>query len=182
MTSSEPTIESRRIYEGRILNLRVDTVRLPNGRTATREIVEHRDAVVIVALNERDEVLLVRQYRKAPEVMLLEAPAGVVDPGEEHAATALRELQEETGYTAARVEKLAEFYSSPGFCNELLHLYLATGLSHLPSQPDDDEIIELAPVPLRDVPALIARNEIRDAKSIAGLLAVLLLRRRDALG
>lgn len=173
----ERTVSSRLIYEGRVVKLRVDTVELPGGRTSTREIVEHRGAVVIAALDGQGNVLLVRQYRSPVGQELLELPAGTLDPGEDPEPCASRELQEETGFRAERLERLGGFYSAPGFCTEYLHLFLATGLQPARLDADDDEDIQLVPTRLVEIPALIASGEIRDAKSVAGLLRVLWERR-----
>ncbi len=171
--NQERTLDSERIYLGKIVGLRVDTVELPSGRTAKREIVEHDACTGIVALDSGDNVLLVRQYRKAVEKVLLEIPAGLVEKGEELLGCAQRELEEETGFFAERWEKLGFFYTSPGFCTEDMHLYLATGLSPAKRDADYDEDIELVRRPLASVPDLIASGEIIDAKSIAGLLLAL---------
>jgi len=173
----ETTVASQRVYEGRLINLRVDTVRLENGRLTTREIVEHPGAVAVVALDEDDSVVLVRQFRKAAEGELLEIPAGTLEDNEEPSACARRELEEETGYRARHLEQIGGIYTSPGFCTEFIHFYLATGLQKGRSTPEDDEAIEIIKVPFSDIPALISRGEICDGKSIAGLLSVLLLRR-----
>jgi ADP-ribose pyrophosphatase len=169
----ERTLDSERIYQGKIVGLRVDTVELPSGGTTKREIVEHAACTAIVALDSGDNVLLVRQYRKAVEKFLLEIPAGLLEQGEELLGCAQRELEEETGFSAGRWEKLGSFYSSPGFCTEDMHLYLATGLSPAKREADDDEDIELVRTPLADIPELIASGEIIDAKSVAGLLMAL---------
>lgn len=169
----ERTISSHRVFEGKILKLRVDTVELPDGRTSRREIVEHRGAVVIAAVDSNRNVLLVRQFRKAVEDELLELPAGTLDPGETPEACALREIQEETGFKAGKLESLGGFYSAPGFLTEYLHLFLATELEPSPRAADEDEDIELVTTHLSQVPRLIAAGEIRDAKSVAGLLRVL---------
>lgn len=168
----EPTISSQRIYEGRVLNLRVDTVRLPSGRTTEREIVEHGGCVAIVALDDEDNVLLVRQFRKAVDRDLLEIPAGGIEPREDPAACVQRELGEETGYMAGRIERVGGFYSSPGFCTEYMHLYLAHDLTPSPLAPEEDESIEVVKVPFAEAIQMIGRGEICDAKSIAGLLVV----------
>jgi ADP-ribose pyrophosphatase len=173
---AEATIASQRVYEGRLINLRVDTVRLENGRLTKREIVEHPGAVAVVALDEDDNVILVRQFRKAAERELLEIPAGTLEAGEEPIACARRELKEETGYQAECLEQVGSFYPSPGFCTECIRLYLATGLQKGRSAPEDDEAIETIKVPLSDIPAMVSRGEICDGKTIAGLLSVLLLR------
>jgi ADP-ribose pyrophosphatase len=171
----ENTISTQRVYEGRAVKLRVDTVRKPNGKVTTREIVEHADAVAVVVLDSKDRVILVRQYRKAVGKTLLEIPAGGVDPGEQPINTVRRELQEEIGYLPNKIDKLGGFYSAPGYCTEFLHLYVATYL--IPSQlkADDTEEIEVVRVPLAKVPELIASGEIADAKSVAGLLRVMRL-------
>lgn len=173
MLDPERTLSSRSIYDGRILKVRVDQVELSGGRTSTREIVEHRGAVVIVALDAAQNVMLVRQFRKPVEDELLELPAGTLEPGEGPDECASRELQEETGFSAERLEKLGGFYSAPGFCTEYLHLFMATGLKPAILAGDDDEDINLVPTPLSQVPDMIKSGEIRDAKSVAGLLRVL---------
>lgn len=170
---AEETQSSRMVFEGRALKLRVDTVKLPSGKETTREIVEHENCVAIVALDDADNILLVKQYRKAVEKELLEIPAGGIDPGETPEDAVCREMREETGLLPQRVERLAGFYSSPGFCTEYLHLYLATDLVPKPLKAEDSESITLVHVPLKEVTGLIASGAIVDAKSIAGLLAFL---------
>ena len=169
----ERTLRSERIYEGKIINLRVDTVELPSGKKTKREIIEHAGCTAIVALDSENNVLLVRQYRKAAERMLLEIPAGGIEPGEKPLDGARRELEEETGFSAGKWKKLGFFYTSPGFTTEFMHIYLATDLKPTKINPDDDENIELVRVPLKKTLGLIASREICDAKSIAGLLMVL---------
>ena len=171
---NEPTIESRVAYEGKIVNVRVDTVQFTKEKQATREIVEHSECICIVPLDEVGNVVLVRQYRKAVEESLLEVPAGGVEDGEVSQEAVLRELQEETGYTAGNLQHLSSFWTTPGFCTELMHAFLATGLSPSSLEPDEDEHIqEVVKVPLDSVPDMIRRGEIRDAKSMASLLMVL---------
>ena len=166
----EKTLSSQLIYDGRVVKLRVDTVRMPSGRETRREIVEHRDCVAIVAVDADDNVLLVKQFRKSVEKELLEIPAGGIDPGEDPVTTVRREMQEETGYLPRKVERLGGFYSSPGFCTEYLHLYLATDLTPSPLYAEDTESIKLTRVPISQIPSLITSGKIGDAKSIAGLL------------
>lgn len=173
MTDLEPTTASERIYAGRVVGLRVDTVRLPNGREATREVVEHSESVAIVPVDAEGNVILVRQYRKAVERTLLEVPAGSVEEGEDPEACARRELLEETGYTASHIEPIASFYTTPGFCTERMHAYLATGLTPGEAQPEFDEQIEVVPVPLQEVGELIHSREIQDGKTLTSLLLVL---------
>ncbi len=169
----EKTLSTKRIYEGRAVNLRVDTVRKPNGKETTREIVEHADAVAVVVLDSKDRAVLVRQYRKAVGKTMLEVPAGGVDPGEVPIATVRRELQEEIGYLPNKIDKLGGFYSAPGYCTEYLHLYLATYLIPSQLEAEDTDEIEVVRVPLSKIPELIASGEIADAKSVAGLLRVI---------
>lgn len=168
----EVQVTSRRIFEGRVVNLRVDRVRLPDGRETEREVVEHRGAAVIVPLTDHDEVLMVRQFRYAVGEGLLEIPAGTLEPGEAPLACAVRELAEEVGAQAARWEPLAAFYPAPGVMTEVMHLFLATGLTEGPadSTPDEDLIVER--VPLGQAVDMVRRGEIRDAKSLAGILFV----------
>jgi ADP-ribose pyrophosphatase len=171
--SQERTLHTERIYQGRLVGLRVDTVELPSGRKTKREIVEHGGVAAIVAIDSENNVLLVRQYRKPVERVLLEIPAGGMESGEDALVCARRELEEETGFSAERWEELGFFYTSPGFCTEQMHLYLATELRPAENAADDDENIELVRVPLASVPELIASGEVCDAKSIAGLLIAL---------
>jgi ADP-ribose pyrophosphatase len=175
--ASEWTLQTELVYKGRVVNLRVDTVELPDGRKTKREIVEHGECVAIVAIDAQDNVILVRQFRKPVERSLLEVPAGGVDPGEEPGDCARRELGEETGYSAQNWEYLAGFYTSPGFCTEYMHLFLATGLEPGEQAPEADETIEVIHIPLSQIPELITSGEICDAKSIAGLLRVITHRR-----
>ncbi|HZP25652.1 MAG TPA: NUDIX hydrolase [Dehalococcoidia bacterium] len=169
---AERLIESRRAYEGRILNLRLDSVELPSGHRSLREVVEHDEVVAIVPVDANGDVLLVRQYRQAVGKALLEVPAGGVDKGEDLLDAAQRELQEETGYRAESLERLGGFYVSPGYCTEYIHLYLACGLSESSLDADEDEDIVLERLPLDGAIELIGSGEIQDAKSISGLLLV----------
>ena len=170
---AEETLSSRLIFEGRAVRLRVDTVRTPDGRETTREIVEHEECVAVIAVDEEGDILLVRQFRKPVEKELLEIPAGGIDPGETPEDSVRREMREETGFLPRKLEKLGGFYSSPGFCTEYLYLYLATDLVSSPLQAEDSEGITLVRVPPAQIPALLASGTICDAKSIAGLLTFL---------
>ena len=172
-TDPEPTIESKDIYQGRIIKLRVDTVQLPSGRTTTREIVEHEDAVCVVPIDENNNVLMVRQYRKAAQLNLLEVPAGGVEAGETPDETALRELQEEVSVTSGSLRRLSGFWVSPGWATEFMHAYLAMDLTPASLPADDDEYISVERVPLDSIPGLIESGEIQDSKSIAALLLAL---------
>ena len=169
----EETLSSRIIYEGAILKLRLDDVMLPDGKQTRREVVEHSDAVAIVAVDSEENILLVKQFRKPVEEELLEVPAGCVDPGEEPAATVSREMREETGYRPNKIKKLGGFYSSSGFCTEYMHVYLATDLVEDSLHAEDTDDIEVIRVPLDNIEGLIDSGALRDAKSIAGLLLYL---------
>ncbi len=167
---SEDLISSERVYDGRVVNLRVDTVRLPSGRITTREIVEHRGAVAIVALDEENNVLLVSQFRSAVGEELLELPAGTLEVGEDTRTCAFRELQEETGHVAEHLEELYVFYASPGFSDERIWLYLASGLKQRTRDPEGDEVIELVKLPLEKALEMVGTGAICDGKSILGLI------------
>ena len=167
------TLSSRLIYEGRAVKLRVDTIKMPDGRETTREIVEHSDCVAVVVIDADDNVLLVEQFREPVEKTLLEIPAGGIDPGEDPVTTVCRELREETGYLPRKVERLGGFYSAPGYSSEYLYLYLATDLTSSPLHAEDTENIRLVRVPIAQITSLIASGSICDAKSIAGLLTFL---------
>lgn len=169
----EETVRREYIYRGRAFTLRVDTVRTRDNRETTREIVEHADCVAIVPVDAAGNILLVRQFRKAVEKELLEIPAGGIDPGEDAEAAVTREMQEETGYRPAVLERLGGFYSTPGFCTEYLHLYVASRLTPSRLCAEDTETITVVPTPPDKIPGLIADGAICDAKSIAGLLLYL---------
>lgn len=169
MDLNEKTISSQPIFNGKIVKLRVDTVALPDGRESTREIVEHRGAVAIVVVNGDKELFMVRQYRKPVEKILLEIPAGTLEENEDPIDCARRELSEETGLTAAHWEPILFYYSAPGFSDELLHLYMATGLEPGDTHPDQDEFLELVKLPLAEAYRQIFNGTIVDGKSIIGI-------------
>lgn len=166
----ENTISSKQIFSGRIIKVRVDEVVLPNGRRSTREIVEHPGAVAVVAITDNDEVLMVRQYRKAIERELLEIPAGKLEAGESQETCVKRELMEETGYYPNELKYMTSFYTSPGFSNEILHLYLAKDLVRKVKNADFDEYLQAEKVPFEEALKKIQSGEIVDSKTITGLL------------
>lgn len=170
MDFTEKTIESRSVFNGRVIKVRVDQVRLPEGQISEREIVEHLGAVAIVPVDEGGRVYLVRQYRKPMEKMLLEIPAGKLEPGEDPLECARRELMEEIGFYPQKMHKLTSYYSSPGFCNEKIHLYLATDLVSRKAPEEDEEYLEIISMPLEEALEMVASQVIEDGKSIAGLL------------
>ncbi|MBG9569046.1 NUDIX hydrolase [Brevibacillus agri] len=167
----EKTIASQPIYEGRIISLKVDEVLLPNGHTAKREIVNHPGAVAVMALTDDNKLVAVRQFRKPLEQTIVEIPAGKLEPGEEPLTCAKRELEEETGYVASHYEPLSSFYTSPGFADEILHVFVATGLKKGESKPDEDEFVDALELTLEEAHALHRSGEIRDAKTVVALFA-----------
>jgi len=168
----ETVLATQRMYEGRVVNLRVDSVRTPGGLETVREVVEHRGAVALVAIDEDDRVLLVKQYRYATGRTMTEIPAGTLEPGEAPIACAVRELTEETGYSATRIERIGGIYPSPGFCTEYIHFFVATGLAHGTARPEADEQIEAELVPWAEALRRVRDGEIHDAKSVSALLLV----------
>ena len=167
---NEPTVATTPVYNGDVINVRVDTVRLPNGRESDREIVYYPSSVCVVAVDPHQNVILVRQFRKTADRFLMEVPAGKMEPGEDPEEAALRELQEETGHAAAKWQLLGAFFLNPSLSPQYTHAYLATDLKLSNLDADADEFIELRRVPFTDVGALITDGSIQDAKSIAALL------------
>ncbi|MCS3918229.1 NUDIX hydrolase [Fervidibacter sacchari] len=169
---TEVLIESDKVFEGRLISVRKDTVRLPNGRTSTREVVVHPGAVAVVPMLEDGRVILVKQYRHAVGKILMEIPAGTLYPDETPEECALRELREEVGYAAGRLEKLTSVYLAPGYSTELIHLFLATDLQPAEGETDEDEFLKPVTLTLDEAVAQIANGEIQDAKTVAALLLV----------
>ena len=169
-TQPEQTLSSNAVFDGRVIRVRVDTVTLPGGGQASREVVEHRASVVVVPVDSEGNVVLVRQYRHPVGQALLEAPAGVVEESERPEECAQRELQEETGYVARDLRALGGFWISPGYCTEFMYAYLARELVPSRLEADEDENIRVERLPLSGVHRLIRAGEIQDAKSVAALL------------
>ncbi len=166
----EKTISSQKVFQGRVITLRVDTVEMPGGRRSTREIIEHPPCIAALAIDEGGNILLVKQYRKAIDGDLLEIPAGGIDAGETPEEATIREMREETGYLPRRIERLCGFYSSPGYSNEFLHLFLVNDLVPSPLTADDSEGIKLVRVAPAEISGLLRSGRILDGKSIAALL------------
>ena len=175
MDLTEKTVSQKYAYKGRIVNLRLDEAALPNGKIVGREVVEHPGGVCVAALTDDRDLLLVRQYRYPYGKALLEVPAGKLERGEDPEACGLRELEEETGARAARVELLCEVYPTPGYCAEVIRVYGASGLTFGEQRPDEDEFLECERVPLTEALRMVEAGEIADAKT---QIAVLRLARK----
>lgn len=163
----EKTIHSTPIFSGKVISLQIDDVTLPNGQIAKREIVKHPGAVAIIAVTDEGKLVLVEQYRKALERSLFEIPAGKIDAGEEPLKTAQRELVEETGYGAKEWQYIQSFATSPGFADEIIHLYMANGLYLLEEKAmlDEDEFVALHEVTLEEAREMVKDQRIFDAKT-----------------
>jgi ADP-ribose pyrophosphatase len=164
------TLHSEKTYRGRAFEVRRDQVRLPNGSTAHLDIVEHSGAVTLLPVDAQGRVWFVRQYRHAAQLELLELPAGTLEPGEPPEACARREIREEIGMSAGRLQKLGAFFLAPGYSTEFMHVFLATDLSPAPLPGDENEILRVERLPLGEVYKMAAGERIQDAKSLAALL------------
>jgi ADP-ribose pyrophosphatase len=167
---TERLISSEPIYDGRIVHLYVDTVQLPNGQIARREVVRHGGAVAIVPIDPEGNVILVRQYRHAAGRILLEIPAGTLNKDEDPDLCADRELREETGYRPGKLQKIGGMFAAPGYTTEFIHLYLATDLAESRLKMDEDEFIEVLHLPMQEVMKRIRAGEIIDGKTLSAVL------------
>ena len=167
----EVFVSKKTIWRGNAVNFDVDTVRLPNGKLATREFMNHPGAVGVVPFLDRDTVVMVRQYRHPVGEVTLELPAGKLDAGESPLLCVRRELAEETGYTARTIKPLIRYWPTPAFADELLHLYVATGLKAGRVNADEDEFIETVHVPFKKAVKMVLDGRIRDSKTVVGILA-----------
>lgn len=163
----EKTIAKEQIFSGKVIDLYVEDAELPNGKTSKREIVKHPGAVAVLAVTDEGKIIMVKQFRKPLERTIVEIPAGKLEKGEEPEYTALRELEEETGYTAKKLTKITAFYTSPGFADEIVHVFLAEELSVLEEKRelDEDEFVEVMEVTLEDALKLVESREVYDAKT-----------------
>ncbi len=169
MTEQPQLIESKEIFRGRVFGVSLDTIR-EGDQTYEREVVHHPGSAVIIPVFDDGTIALVRQYRHPAARYLLEAPAGTLNPGEAPEKGAGRELEEELGYVAGRLEKLTEFFVSPGFCEEKMWVYLATEMTKTQQRLEDDEIVEVVRVPFSEALSMIPTGEIDDAKTIIGVM------------
>lgn len=170
----ERTLQTKQIFNGNIISLQVDDVQLPNGKTSKREIVKHPGAVAVIAMTDDDKFVFVEQYRKPLERSLIEIPAGKIEPNEAPEITALRELEEETGYTTSTLTYITSFYTSPGFADELIHLYYTDQLQRLeqPVALDEDEFVEICYLSIEEAEQCLQNQSIYDAKTAYALLYV----------
>ena len=166
----EKTLSSDYIFQGKVIKLRRDKVILPDERTTTREIIEHPGAVVILAITNDQKIVMIKQFRKPVEEVLWELPAGTIEHGEDLIQCARRELEEETGYYAKKIKKITTYFSTPGFCNEKLTLFIAKDLEKRNKNEDADEFIQIKLVDLTEALNMIKRNVIKDSKTIIGIL------------
>ncbi len=163
-------LKRKTVFQGRIFNIQNVSTQLPDGREFDYNLVAHADAVTMVPVDDQGNIWFVRQWRVGIEQVLLELPAGVLDEGEDPDTAAARELREEIGMAAARIEKLGDFYMVPGYSTEHMHIYLARDLSDSPLDQDDDEFIDVEQIPLERVYEMIHRGEIKDGKTIAAMM------------
>lgn len=163
----ENTVNIEKIFSGKVISLQVEDVELPNGNMAKREVIKHPGAVAVLPLTDDDKIVMVEQYRKALGKTIIEIPAGKLEPGEDPAICAKRELEEETGYGCKELEWLISFYTSPGFADELIHLYVAKGLEKKENaaSPDEDEFINLMEISLAEAEQFMKEQKIHDAKT-----------------
>ncbi|MDY0234521.1 MAG: NUDIX hydrolase [Gudongella sp.] len=169
MAYEEKTMKSDKLYEGKIINLRIDTVELPDKKYSKREIVEHPGGVAIVGITDENEILIVSQYRKAVDKILFELPAGKLEVNEEPKETALRELKEETGYSTEKLEYLLEFYTSPGFSTEKVYIFLAENMTKGEQELESGEFIDVESYKIDDLLEMIKKGDIIDSKTIIGI-------------
>ena len=162
-------IKSEALFQGRAFKIRRDTMKTPDGRETKFDIVEHNGSVVILPIDDQGNLLFVRQYRHAASMDLLELPAGTREADEAYEVCAAREIREETGMEAGRLEKIGDFYLAPGYSTEFMAVFLATDLSHNPLRPDDDEFLQVEKIPLKQALQMAERGEVPDAKSLAAL-------------
>ncbi len=170
MDFTEKTLSSRKIFDGRVVKLKIDTVELPDGNEAEREIIEHPGGVCVLAVDDENNVLMVRQYRNGAEDVLLELPAGKLEVGEDHFECGKRELEEETGMVAEHYEYLGFFYPTPAYCQERIHMYFACGLNPSCQKLDEGEFLEVIKIPYSKLYEMALNNEIYDGKTVIAIL------------
>lgn len=167
----EKILSEEQAWRGRILDVRSLQVELPNGHQSGRDVVRHPGAAAVVALTQAGKIVLVRQYRTALDRVTVEIPAGKLDPGEDPLECAKRELREETGFSAGRISYLTTIATTPGFCDELIHIFMATNLEFQGANPDDDEFVNVDLLPVSELIDAVLDGKIEDAKTVVGALA-----------
>lgn len=173
MDFTEKTVETKNIFKGKIIDVNLHTVELPNGRRASREVVNHPGGVAILAYKDENTVILVEQFRKPIEKILLELPAGKLEKGEDIELCGIRELEEETGYKAKEFKYLGKIVSSPGFCDEYIYIYMAKGLyKGQDGLGDEDEFINIREIKIDKIKEMIKNGEIIDSKTISAFMMV----------
>lgn len=170
MDFTEKPLKQDYLYRGKIVNLRVDDAELPDGTTALREVIEHPGGVCVAALTDKEELLFVEQFRYPYMETVLELPAGKLEYGEDPFEAGKRELLEETGAAAKNYRDLGKLYPTPGYCGEIIHMYLAENLTFSEQHLDEDEFLEVRRIPLETAFQMVMRNEIRDSKTQVGIL------------
>ncbi len=170
MNTTETKISSTPIYNGKILNVRKDTIRLPDGTTALREVVEHNGGACVIALTPQDQLLMVRQFRYGAGKALWELPAGKLEAGEDPALCAARELEEETGYRAEKILPFGILHPTPAYCQEVIYIYKAENLTQTNQHLDEGEFLEIAAIPFEQAVDMVRQGEITDAKTVIAIL------------
>lgn len=178
MNMIEKTLSRKTVFTGNIISLDIAEVELPDGRMAAREVVNHPGGVCVAALNDKDELLFVRQYRYPYDAVLLELPAGKLSPGESPLECGRRELMEETGAVAGQFIPMGELYPTPGVCNEIIHLFFAHDLTIGKTSPDEGEFLEVETIPLEQAVEMVLDNKIKDAKTQIAVLKLYENKRR----
>lgn len=180
MDLTEKTLKQTYIFKGKIVNLRVDDALLPDGTTAKREVVEHPGGVCVVPLTAENELVFVKQFRYPYAEVLPELPAGKLEYGEDPFLAGKRELKEETGATAKSYISLGKLYPTPGYCGEIIHMYLAKGLTFGAQDLDSDEFLEVVRIPLEEAFQMVMSNQITDSKTQVGVMKTYYLMRNTA--
>ena len=174
----EEILSTETIFDGRIVHLQVQTVRLPDDSETKREVVKHRGAVAVVAVDDEDMILLVKQYRIAIQQVTIEIPAGILEPNESPVDAAIREMQEETGYRPLNMQEIGGLHVAPGYTSEYIHLYYADGYEYEPLQQDGDEFVEHIRIPFTEAQAMVTDGRIHEGKSLVGILKVAQMRNK----
>lgn len=182
MDLTEKTINKNYVFRGRIINVRCDDALLPDGNPCTREVVEHPGGVCLAPITDKGELIFVRQFRYPYSEVVLELPAGKLERGEDPFEAGKRELEEETGFTAANYYDCGKFYPTPGYCGEIIHFYAAWNLTATQMHPDDDEFLEVEKIPVEKAVEMVLNNEIRDGKTQAFVLKAAAIMERGKIG